>query len=175
MGERETVPVELEKGERVVRKVEEVKFKTYKPGAELWDRDILMHTTGILLLTDRRLIRYATSPPDARGHIFKMSLGDITGCSVKKPWLEKEKFFTLNTKEVVWIYPGLTNPIPFEPLAKHIVLWNIDQPEVLKSEIMKQVETYKKSQPPEVEKCPSCNTNIPAGAIFCPVCGRKVR
>lgn len=68
----------------------------------------------------------------------------------------------------------MTEPIPFEPLADNIVLWDIDQPEVLKSEIMEQVETYKESQPPKVEKCPSCGASLPAGAIFCAACGRKV-
>lgn len=174
MDERDSVPLVLEKGEREVRRAEGVKFKTYKPGAELWDRDILLHTTGVLALTDRRLIHYATLPSVARGHVFELSLSDTTGCSVKKPWLEKKKIFTVNTQRVVWVYPGLTEPIPFEPLADHIVLWDIEQPEVLRSEIMEQVERYKGSQPPKAEKCPSCATNIPAGAIFCPNCGASV-
>lgn len=32
-----------------------------------------------------------------------------------------------------------------------------------------------KPAPPQVEKCPSCGVEIPAGAIFCPSCGRRVK
>jgi hypothetical protein len=173
MGESEPVPVVLKEGERVVRRVEGVKFKTYKPGAEFWDRDVLLHATGVLLLTDRSLIHYATSPPRAQGHVFEVSLSDITGSSLKKPWFEKKKIFTVNTRRVVWTYPGLAEPMPFEPLAGHIVLWDIEQPEALRSGMIEQVKRFK--GPPKVEKCPQCGTSLPAGTIFCPTCGRKVR
>lgn len=190
MGEREPVPVVLEKGEKKVRRVEGVKFKTYKPGAELWDRDILLYTTGVMVLTDRRLIHYATSPLDARGHVFELSLSDITGCSVKKPWLEKKKIFTVNTRPVVWVYPGLTEPISFEPLTRALEDKNKYVREGAKK-ILKEMPTppvpsrstaplptevaAPAASPLRKKFCPKCGAEIPVEAKFCPNCGGKVR
>lgn len=161
MGEMAPFPVVLEKGERELRRVEGVILKRRDATAR-----------GPLLLTNLRLIfngKWDFKEPA----YFEWSLGDILGCDVKKQLFGKKKL--LVAFKTVLFKLRKVQKKQTSPRTLVYTFTDIDQPEVLKSEIMKQIETYKKSPPPKAEKCPSCGAEILAEATFCPACGGKVR
>jgi hypothetical protein len=161
MGERFPLPVVLEKGEREVRRVEGVVLKGREGTAR-----------GPLLLTNLRLIFNGGWDFEEPAY-FEWSLGDILGCDVKKQLFDKKKLLVA-FKTVLFKLRKVQKKHTL-PETGVYAFTDVDQPEVLKSEIMKQIETYKKAPPPKAEKCPSCGAEIPAEATFCPACGGKVR
>ena len=173
MSEVEPIPVVLEKGEKEVRRVE---------GVKLEGKDIIGR--GFLLLTDRKLIFNGKllAGEASMTTAFEWSLDDVLGCETKSPLFGKKKLLVIFRQGVMKIrqVTGEIFTHTFKPKIRErksipvYAFTDINQPEVLRSEIMEQIERYKKSQPPKVEKCLSCGVEIPAGAVFCPSCGRRV-
>ena len=142
MSERAPIPVRLKKGEREVIRVEGVKCVVDIPREGfLYPSTQRLHHRGFLLLTDQRLISCGTTWSGV--HVIEASLDDVLGCKVEKPRFE-DKLLSVKIRRMVWRFPGGETPIPFEPVPGEVIFVDIKQPEVLRSEIMEQVERYKK-------------------------------
>ena len=134
------IPLTLEAGERLVRQIEDVNL-------ELFARE------GLLFLTDRRLIFNAVQP--AGSFSYEISLADIVSCEMKKSFFGKKKLVVVSQQAVFkqrlqlvseldrmrWKEVGTL--VSKEP--KPAVFTGIEQPEVLRSEIIEQVEICRKA------------------------------
>ncbi|HIH96356.1 MAG TPA: hypothetical protein HA348_02500 [Thermoplasmata archaeon] len=132
------VPHTLEEGEMVVRKVKGVEGIIGR---------------GSLLLTNQRLIYHGYTLTESFS--LDMPLTEIVNCEVKKPLFGKEKL-SVTARRAVFknlsklvieevAIRGFSQPPAsiVEPNPQEFK--DIEQPETLKSEIMEQVEIYKKS------------------------------
>lgn len=134
--EKVPVPLELMEGEKEVRRLE---------GVELEKALLKESGRGFLLLTNRRLIfngithRLPTS--------FEWSLNDVAGCEVKSSLFGKTKLVVVISRILVRIRQ-ITGKIYNQQVetVRPYEFTGIDQPEVVRSEIIQQVEKYK-SQP----------------------------
>ena len=205
MGEMPPVPVVLEEGERVVRRVDGVRlFCVMSPERE-----------GFLLLTDRRLIfngRWKTTGGETLPLAYEGSLGDIVGCNVWRfPWKRlsvtfRQVLFKHGTEVVkLWengevrtsldklldevsIKPGQDLTVgdfriiiiaqmalegvegyvdkdqPWlrpRPTKLVLVFRDIKQREALRSEIVGQIERYRRTQQPTpTNPCPVCRSPL---------------
>lgn len=157
------VPIRLEEGERVVRRVKDV--------------DGVM-ASGFFLLTNKRLIYHGCRTSESFS--IEIPLTEIISCEVKKPLIGKRKLLVTGRQAV---FKSLSNLV-----IKEVAMHGYSQPpasvmkpkpleftfkemEGFKSEIMQQrSNAYKPLQ----VKCPSCGASTPVGTVFCPSCGRKV-
>lgn len=146
------VPVELEKGEKELRRVDGVKVELG-----------LMVGRGFLLLTNRRLIcngRFEKVGKERIPFSFEWSLDDLVVCSAEKASQLGKKGLFLAFTQVAWksfsdgkveatVHKGGQAEVR-SPDGKVLdvdvcVFTGIEQPETLKFEITEQVEVYKKA------------------------------
>lgn len=163
------VPMRLGRGERIIRRDEEVR------GAA---------ANGFLLLTNKRLIFHACDLSES--YSLDIPLTEIISCEIKKKSLfGKEKLLLEARRGILKSWSnlvmnevakhGFSQPPESVVILNPIEFTNIKEVERLKSEIMEQRASAYKSLPPKVEKCLSCGVEILVGAEFCPNCGRKVK
>ena len=136
VGEKVSVPLELEEGENEVRRVD---------GVEL-EKTLAKETCrGFLLLTDRRLIfNGKLSGGKQLLTAFEWSLNDVVGCVVKNSLFGKKKLAIIISRVVVKVrqITGKVFTTPVETVRPY-EFTGIDQPEVVRSEILQQVEKFK--------------------------------